>query len=160
MPYGKEVGYLLLTIVGSCGLVLVAPDASAQSVAAGGRGPALYKVSAVAEQGTWNAPLSTAARSAILPASDRSDAVRRRAGLISQARFRFEVAGAPGFAKTPRSKRRTTLIFAAIGGAIGAAGGVYVSEATGGDTDPWGVPGFAGIGAAVGAITGFVAALL
>jgi hypothetical protein len=36
---------------------------------------------------------------------------------------------------------------------------VYASEATGGDTDPWGVPAFAGIGAAVGAACGLLISL-
>jgi len=39
------------------------------------------------------------------------------------------------------------------------AGGFYVGEATGGDAHPWAIPAFAGIGAGIGAITGFLLAL-
>jgi len=58
-----------------------------------------------------------------------------------------------------RSRKKMVLIGVAIGGAVGVGGGIYASKATGGDTDPWGVPGFAGIGAAVGAACGFLISL-
>jgi len=61
--------------------------------------------------------------------------------------------------KSRGSKLRNTLIGAAIGGAVGVAGGFYVGEATGGDAHPWAIPAFAGIGAGIGAITGFLLAL-
>jgi hypothetical protein len=67
--------------------------------------------------------------------------------------------GEQGPVKSQRSKRKTALIGTALGGAVGLAAGVYVSQATAGDADPWAIPGFTGVGAAVGALAGFVVAL-
>lgn len=58
-----------------------------------------------------------------------------------------------------RSRKKATIVGAAIGAIVGVGAGAYASQATGGDTDPWGVPGFAAIGAGVGALSGFVISL-
>lgn len=63
--------------------------------------------------------------------------------------------GSPG-----RSRRKAVLIGAAIGGGVGAGGGAYALYANRSDGgEPWLVPGFAGIGAAVGAACGFLFSL-
>jgi hypothetical protein len=64
--------------------------------------------------------------------------------------------GQPAVAKG-RSRKKTVLLGAAIGALVGLGGGVYASQAPGGDTDPWGVPTFSGIG--VGASCGFLISL-
>ncbi len=58
-----------------------------------------------------------------------------------------------------RSRKKAVLIGAAIGGGVGAGGGAYAVYATGGDAEPWVVPAFAGIGAALGAVCGFLISL-
>jgi hypothetical protein len=58
-----------------------------------------------------------------------------------------------------RSKVKLTLIGAAIGGGLGAAGGLYYGKATGDGAYPQAIPAFGGIGAGIGAVAGFIVAL-
>ena len=62
-------------------------------------------------------------------------------------------------ASNGRSRKKAVLIGTSIGAGVGAGGGAYAMYATGGDAEPWIVPAFAGLGAAVGAICGFVISL-
>ena len=72
----------------------------------------------------------------------------------------FVVNGERGSASQGRPRKKAVLMGAAIGAGVGAAGGGYAVYATGGDADPWVVPAFAGVGAAVGAVCGFLISLL
>ena len=100
--------------------------------------------------GTSLASLKTAAVTSVLTSPDRARWQRATARLTSDTTQALT---------NGRSKRRSTFIGAVIGGGVGAAGGFYIGEATGGDAHPWAVPTFAAIGAGIGALTGFVIAL-
>ena len=162
MPLRKELVRVLLTMLVSCVLLVIAVSGvSAQAVVIeeSAECPAPDLGTTVVETGIADARLLTAVRSANLTATVSNDTARWQARSITQTSRRLAVARGPVPDKTRRSKVRTTLIGAAIGGSVGAVGGLYYAEATKDGAYPQAIPAFAGIGAGIGAITGFIVAL-
>lgn len=164
MSLRERTHCVLFTTGATCILMMMATaKGSAQDRAEGESVGYAARARGTVVSGTWvtDAPaeatrhrvLAVAVQSVVI-ADDSAQASRWRRSSSPAA---FNVG--PGQPSSRRSKARSSLIGAAIGGAVGVAGGVYVSQATGGDADPWAVPGFAGIGAVIGAITGLVVAL-
>jgi hypothetical protein len=95
--------------------------------------------------------LATASRTARLPPPAKATDAPRAHGSAFPVTWSTRASSG--------SKRKATLIGLLIGSGVGVAGGVYASQATGGDTDPWGIPMFGAIGAGAGALTGLLIAL-